>query len=83
MFNSTFRICLILSVSLLTFAFPKGEAKEPVKTTQTESDEEAFLIRRIAEFWKDGDFAIVKTQIVDFLDKYPESSLKNYFLGEY
>ncbi len=81
MFNSTFRICLILSVSLLTFAFPKAGAKEPVKTTQTESDEEAFLIRRIAEFWKDGDFAIVKTQIIGFLDKYPESSLKNYFLG--
>ncbi|MCP5504079.1 MAG: hypothetical protein H7A41_02885 [Chlamydiales bacterium] len=81
MFHSTFRICLILSASLMTFGLSKGEAKQAVKTTQTQSDEEAFLIRRIAEFWKDGDFVIVKTQIVDFLDKYPQSSLKDYFLG--
>lgn len=66
MFHSTFRICLILSASFMTFGLSQGEAKQVVKTTQTQSDEEAFLIRRIAEFWKDGDFAIVKTQIVDF-----------------
>ena len=59
----------------MTFCLSKGEAKQAAKTTQTQSDEEAFLIRRIAEFWKDGDFGIVKTQIVDFLDKYP----KDYF----
>jgi len=81
MFHSTFRICLILSASLITFGLSKGEAKQAVKTTQTQSDEEAFLIRRIAEFWPDGDFAIVKTQIVDFLDQYPQSPLKDYFLG--
>ena len=81
MFHSTFRICLILSASLMAFGLSKGEAKQAVKTTQTQSDKEAFLIRRIAEFWKDGDFAIVKTQIVDFLDKYPQSPLKDYFLG--
>lgn len=63
----------------MTFSFSQGEAKQPVK--QTQSDEEAFLIRRIAEFWKDGDFTIVKTQIIEFLDKYPESSLKDYFHG--
>lgn len=81
MFHSNFRICLVLSASLMTFSLSQGEAKQPVKKTQTQSDEEAFLIRRIAEFWKDGDFSIVKTQIIDFLDKYPESSLKDYFHG--
>nr|MDJ0651509.1 hypothetical protein [Simkaniaceae bacterium] len=81
MFYSTFRICLTLSASLMTLALSKGEANQTVETIQTQSDEEAFLIRRIAEFWKDGDFAIVKTQIVDFLDRYPKSSLKDYFLG--
>lgn len=45
------------------------------------SDEEAFLIRRIAEFWKDGDFTIVKTQINDFLQKYPSSSMQDYLQG--
>lgn len=82
MFHLNSRICLLLSTSLLAFGVSQGEAKQPtVKKVQTQSDEEAFLIRRIAEFWKDGDFAIVKTQIIEFLDKYPESTLKDYFLG--
>lgn len=45
------------------------------------SDEEAFLIRRIAEFWKDGDFSIVKTQIKEFVQKYPSSSMHDYLHG--
>ena len=48
---------------------------------QESSDEEAFLIRRIAEFWKDGDYQIVKEQIHQFLEKYPNSSLNDYLLG--
>ena len=47
----------------------------------TASDEEAFLIRRIAEFWKDGDYAIVKSQIHDFVKKHPQSGLKDYLHG--
>ena len=81
MLHSIFRKCLIVSVSMIGFANVQGYGKEVVQPAQTQSDEEAFLIRRIAEFWKDGDFAIVKTQIVDFLDKYPNSTLKDYFLG--
>ena len=53
----------------------------PPPPVQVESDEEAFLIRRIAEFWKDGDYQIVKTQITEFFEKYPESALKDNFLG--
>ncbi|PCI93416.1 hypothetical protein COB11_05335 [Candidatus Aerophobetes bacterium] len=45
------------------------------------SDEEAFLIRRIAEFWKDGDYGIVKSQIHDFVRKYPKSALNDYLQG--
>ena len=81
MFTSIFRICLILSTFLFGFVGEQLIAKEPVQQSYKQSDEEAFLIRRIAEFWKDGDFGIVKTQIVAFLDKYPESELKDYFLG--
>ncbi|MBP9841428.1 MAG: hypothetical protein KBC64_03265 [Simkaniaceae bacterium] len=55
----------------------RQEALSPQATT----DEEAFLIRRIAEFWKDGDFAIVKMQIQEFFEKYPESALSDYFNG--
>jgi len=57
-----------------------NEAGEIVAPKAT-NDQEAFLIRRIAEFWKDGDFRIVKMQIIEFFDKYPESALKEYFLG--
>jgi tetratricopeptide (TPR) repeat protein len=53
----------------------------PVHPPHISSDEEAFLIRRIAEFWKDGDYGIVKTQILDFFDKYPNTHLKDYFSG--
>eukprot|EP01066_Platyproteum_vivax_P002292 Platyproteum_vivax@DN12807_c0_g1_i1.p1 len=81
MFTSIFRICLILSTFLFGFIGEQLIAKEPIQQTYKQSDEEAFLIRRIAEFWKDGDFGIVKTQIVAFLDKYPESELKDCFLG--
>ncbi|MEM8727295.1 MAG: hypothetical protein AAGE99_01070 [Chlamydiota bacterium] len=81
MLRSNFLICLILSLSSMTLGLSAKEAKQALQTVQPESDEEAFLIRRIAEFWKDGDFAIVKMQIVDFLDRYPKSSFADYFLG--
>ena len=68
--------CFLLGTSA-SFA----AAQTPTHSAQIESDEEAFLIRRIAEFWKDGDYGIVKTQILDFFDKYPKSRLKDYFLG--
>lgn len=45
------------------------------------NDDEAFFVRRIAEFWKDGDFALVQSQIQEFFGKYPESPLHDYFLG--
>lgn len=64
-------IAALLSTSL------GGYAAEPTNS----SDEEAFLIRRIAEFWKDGDYGIVKEQIHDFIKKYPSSALKDYLQG--
>lgn len=81
MFTSTFRIWFIISAFLLGMTTDQLIAKEAASPKQAPSDEEAFLIRRIAEFWKDGDFGIVKVQIVNFLDKYPQSELKDYFLG--
>lgn len=81
MFKSKYRNCFILGAALFSLVAVQATAGESVKSTQVQSDEEAFLIRRIAEFWKDGDFAIVKTQIIDFLDRYPNSDLSDYFLG--
>ncbi len=39
-----------------------------------QSQEEAFLIRRISEFWKDKDYYSVKDQIINFIKEYPNSS---------
>lgn len=59
------------------------EAKDQVKilALEPQSDEEAFLVRRIAEFWKDGDYQIVQSQILTFLEKYPESTLRDHLKG--
>ena len=79
MFRLNLCKCLVLGATL--FLAAEGAAKQTVEPAQVQLDNEAFLIRRITEFWKDGDFAIVKTQITAFLDQYPESDLKDYFLG--
>lgn len=41
---------------------------------QAQSEEEALFLRRIADFWKEGEYQIVKSEIEDFLREYPESS---------
>lgn len=69
--------CILVALAAATHAYP-ASTKPSSKAT---SDEEAFLIRRIAEFWKDGDYAIVKTQIYEFIKKYPNSALKDYLNG--
>ncbi len=38
-------------------------------------------LRRIAEYWKEGDFEVVKTQIDDYLAKHPESSYKDHLFA--
>jgi TolA-binding protein len=73
-FNVFLRKCLIL-VALATASHAY------TAHTKATSDAEAFLIRRIAEFWKDGDYAIVKAQIHEFIKKYPSSTLKDYLNG--
>lgn len=39
----------------------------------TQSEEEALFIRRIADFWQEGEYEIVKSQIEEFLKDYPDS----------
>ena len=72
---------LTVCISILTIY---GFSQDPLASQVAEqgSDEEAFLVRRIAEFWKDGDLGIVKQQIIDFLDRYPQSEHASYFWGK-
>jgi TolA-binding protein len=37
------------------------------------SSQEAFCLKRITEYWREGDVDIAKSQIIHFLEKYPES----------
>ncbi|PCI77113.1 hypothetical protein COB21_03535, partial [Candidatus Aerophobetes bacterium] len=46
---------------------------------KTYSDEESFRVRKIVEFWKDGDFSIVENQISTFLSDFSESEFGEYF----
>ncbi len=39
------------------------------------SPQEAFFLRRMTEFWKDRDFALVKKQIIEFLKTNPSSAI--------
>ena len=65
----------------LFFSALCAEVKTDNNHTQFQPLEENFLIRRIAEFWKDGDLNIVKSQILEFLSTYPESYKKDDCLG--
>ena len=74
---------IICSFAFLPLFFPAlcGEENGGNHHTQSQPLEENFLIRRIAEFWKDGDLNIVKSQILEFLSTYPESYKKDDCLG--
>ncbi len=38
-----------------------------------ETDDEALFLRRIADFWQEGEYQIAKTQMEEFIVEYPES----------
>lgn len=44
----------------------------------TATPKEALMLRRITEYWKDGDYATVKRQIIDFLEKNPSTGLHDH-----
>ena len=53
-------------------------AAEPALVPQEKlTQQEAFFLRRMTEFWKDRDYALVKKQIEDFLAKNTESAIHN------
>ena len=80
MLHLNFLTFLVIS-GLLVTCFPFAGETKGLKIPFTDLDEEAFFLKRIAEFWKDGDFKIVQAQILDFLDQYPHTSSKDPLLG--
>lgn len=67
-----------LILSLTTFTTISAEPRK-------NSLEENLTLRRIAEYWKEGEFLAVKSQIRSFLTAYPESTYAdslNAMLGD-
>lgn len=42
-----------------------------------ENEEEALFLRRISEFWQEGEYQIAKNQIEEFIVQYPQSSFSD------
>jgi len=70
-------VCTLLALtSLSNTAFSDSNVASP---------QEALLLRRITEYWKDGDYSTVKRQVIDFLTKNPNTPLRdplNSMLGD-
>lgn len=60
---------LLLFVTLCTALSAESHSATP---------KEALMLRRITEYWKDGDYTTVKHQITDFLDKNPNTGLRDH-----
>ena len=56
-------------------------AQDIPSALEVKTEEEAFLVRRIAEFWKDRDYVLVKRQIHTFLEKFPKSPINDQLRG--
>ncbi len=84
-FHSSFsqKLPLYLCSLILTFASNDltASGQEMLSKIEVKNEEEAFLIRRIAEFWKDRDYQLVKTQIQNFLQKFPSSPINDQLRG--
>jgi tetratricopeptide (TPR) repeat protein len=58
-----------LAMHTLTIPSYSGEARA--------TPQEALLLRRIGEYWKEGSYATAKEQILDFLSKYQDSPMRD------
>lgn len=70
---STVTLSLLLSSSVPSVLIAETFAPK------TYSDEESFRVRKIVEFWKDGDAPIVENQIKAFLSDFGDSEFSEYF----
>jgi len=50
-------------------------------SVQSATPKEALVLRRITEYWKDGDYVTVKRQICHFLEQNPQSALRDHLLA--
>lgn len=71
----------VLALSSLPLDISAATKSAPALQDLAETKDEAFLIRRIAEFWKDEDYKLVKLQIQAFLKQFPNSKINDHLRG--
>ncbi len=54
-----------------------NSSQNPSGIQEPATEEEALFLRRISEFWQEGEFSIAKSQIEEFLSKYPQSAFSD------
>lgn len=62
---------LCIGLIALTLAIPAYSEQKSA------SPKEALMLRRITEYWRDGDYASAKRQILDFLERNPQTTLRD------
>ncbi len=61
-----FHLCFLMCLPLFAQIDPWSMAK-------ASNDEEALFVRRIADFWQEGEYGIAKSQMEEFLAAFPQS----------
>lgn len=65
----------------VTASFPYAQEKELAKEKSTidAEEEQALFLRRLSEFWEEGEIALVKTEIELFLRQNPQQEKNRFF----
>ena len=76
-----------ISFLLLLFSFTINAEEDttPASFAEAKTYEEALLLRRLAEFYREGEYELVKSQIEQFLKEHPDSHLSDSlyaFIGD-
>lgn len=67
---------------LLLFAVTALSAEDKTYSLpEPKTQEEALFLRRISEFWAEGEYEIVQQQILEFIKEFPQSSFNSILSG--
>src|SRR5579862_3050175 len=64
-------------ISTCLFLLAAEPAQIPLVPQEKLTQQESFFLRRMTEFWKDRDYALVKKQIEEFLAKNTQSAIED------
>jgi len=62
---------------ILIFSYSAAFSEDEYDFDEPKNQEEALYIRRILEFWEEGNLDLTKAQIRDFLTEFPENAYKD------